>query len=153
MTDDTAAIQRAVTSGKRCAPAACKSSSITPAVVYFPAGTYNISSSIIFYYNTQIIGNPNNLPVLRAAASFTGFGVIDGNQYQPRGVLGFVPQNHFFSQIRNLIIDLTDVPSTLSTTGIHWPTSQTTSLQNIVFKLSDAPDTKHWGLFVESGMY
>jgi glucan 1,3-beta-glucosidase len=153
VTDDTAAIQRAVSSGNRCAPATCKSSSVTPAVVYFPAGTYNISSSIIFYYNTQIIGNPNNLPVLRAAASFTGFGVIDGNQYQPGGVLGFVPQNHFFSQIKNLIIDLTHVPSTLSATGIHWPTSQTTTLQNIIFKLSDAPDTKHWGLFVESGTF
>jgi glucan 1,3-beta-glucosidase len=89
VTDDTAAIQRAMSSGGRCAPGPCNSSSLTPAVVYFPAGTYVISSSIIDYYNTMIVGNPNDLPTLRATASFSGFGLIDGDQYQAGGVLGF----------------------------------------------------------------
>ena len=89
MTDDTAAIQRAMDDGNRCAPGQCNSSSITPAVVYFPAGTYVISSSIVDYYNTIMLGNPNSLPVLRATPGFTGFGLIDGDLYQPGGVLGF----------------------------------------------------------------
>lgn len=54
VTDDTAAIQRAVTQGNRCGPSACESSTNTPAVVYFPEGTYLISSSIIDYYYTQV---------------------------------------------------------------------------------------------------
>jgi glucan 1,3-beta-glucosidase len=54
VTDDTAAIQRAVTQGNRCGPSACESSTNTPAIVYFPEGTYLISSSIIDYYYTQV---------------------------------------------------------------------------------------------------
>jgi len=54
ITDDTAAIQRAVTQGNRCGPSACESSTNTPAIVYFPEGTYKISQSIINYYYTQV---------------------------------------------------------------------------------------------------
>lgn len=54
VTDDTSAIQRAITEGDRCAPGVCQSSTRTPAVVYFPGGTYLISASIIDYYYTQV---------------------------------------------------------------------------------------------------
>ena len=54
VTDDTAAIQKAMTEGNRCGPSACESSTNTPAVLYFPGGTYLISSSIIDYYYTQV---------------------------------------------------------------------------------------------------
>lgn len=54
VTDDTAAIQRAVTDGNRCGPSACESSTNTPAIVYFPEGNYLISKSIIDYYYTQV---------------------------------------------------------------------------------------------------
>lgn len=37
VTDDTAAINRAMTDGGRCAPGVCASSTTTPAIVYFPA--------------------------------------------------------------------------------------------------------------------
>ncbi|KAI0845404.1 pectate lyase superfamily protein-domain-containing protein [Daldinia vernicosa] len=49
-TDDTAAINRATSDDNRCAPGSCSSSSATNAVVYVPAGTYVVSSSIISYY-------------------------------------------------------------------------------------------------------
>lgn len=97
MTDDTAAIQKAISDGNRCAPGTCASSTTTPAVVYFPAGTYIISSSLLDYYNTQLIGNPNSLPTLKATAGFSGLGVIDGDQYEPgnaAGVLGFGGKLH-----------------------------------------------------------
>lgn len=55
-TDDTAAINRAVTDGGRCGRE-CGSSTAKPAVIYFPSGTYLVSSSIVQYYNTQFIGN------------------------------------------------------------------------------------------------
>lgn len=128
----------------------CQSTTTTPAVVYFPTGTYLISSSIIDYYITQIIGNPNDLPVLKATSNFSGFGLIDGDIYGANG-LGVNPTNVFYRQIRNLVLDMTGIPRNSSATGIHWPTAQATSLQNIVFEMSDAVGTQHQGLFIEGG--
>ncbi|KAI9642597.1 hypothetical protein NHQ30_009402 [Ciborinia camelliae] len=150
ITDDTAAINKAISSGGRCKPGVCQSTTTTPAVIYFPAGTYLISSSIIDYYITQIIGNPNDLPVLKATSNFTGFGLIDGDTYGANG-LDFGSTNVFYRQIRNLVLDLTGIPSNSSATGVHWPTAQATSLQNCVFEMSDAVGTQHQGLFIESG--
>lgn len=56
VTDDTAAIQLAISDGGRCG-ANCGGSTVYPATVYFPSGTYIISSSIIMYYNTEMLGN------------------------------------------------------------------------------------------------
>lgn len=50
------AINHAISDGGRCG-ANCGSSTIYPAVVYFPPGNYLVSSSIIQYYNTQLIGD------------------------------------------------------------------------------------------------
>ncbi|OTB02057.1 glycoside hydrolase family 55 protein [Hypoxylon sp. CI-4A] len=150
-TDDTAAINKAISDGNRCAPGSCSSSSTTNAVVYFPAGTYLVSSSIIDYYATNLIGNPNNMPILKATAGFTGFGVIDGAQYQSGGSLPYGATNIFWRQVKNFVIDITNIPATTEATGIHWPTAQATSLQNIVFKMSTNTGTKHQGVFIESG--
>ncbi|KAI4722175.1 glucan 1,3-beta-glucosidase [Aureobasidium sp. EXF-10727] len=153
VTDDTAAIQAAISSGGRCAPGSCSSTTTTPAVVYFPAGVYMISSSIIDYYYTQIIGNPNCVPTIKAFANYTGangLGLIDGDRYGANG-LGFGATNVFYRQIRNFVIDTTSVPANQSVTGIHWPTAQATSLQFITFNLSQEAGTQHQGVFIESG--
>ncbi|KAJ8122862.1 hypothetical protein O1611_g9734 [Lasiodiplodia mahajangana] len=151
VTDDTVAIQKAISDGNRCAPGACASSSTTNAIVYFPAGTYVVSSSIVSYYATHLVGNPNSLPILKATAAFNGFGVIDGAQYQAGGALPYGATNIFWRQIKNFVIDITAIPATTAGTGIHWPTSQATSLQNIIFKMSSNAGTQHQGLFIEDG--
>lgn len=46
---------------------------------------------------------------------------------------------------------MTAIPATTNTIAVHWPSSQATSLQNCVFKMSDAPGTQHTGLFIEGG--
>lgn len=46
VTDDTAAINAAIYTGGRCGKG-CDSTTIAPALVYFPAGSYVISSPII----------------------------------------------------------------------------------------------------------
>jgi hypothetical protein len=46
---------------------------------------------------------------------------------------------------------MTNIPANVSATGVHWPTAQTTSLQNVIFKMSAAKGTQHQGLFVEEG--
>ena len=122
-----------------------------PAVVYFPAGTCLISSLIIDYYQTQLIGNSNNLPIFKATPFFPGYGLIDGDQYQVGSVLGFGGTNIFWRQIRNFVIDMTAITASSSATGIHWPNAQATSLQNIVFRMFSVARTQHQGIFIESG--
>ncbi|KAJ5733594.1 Pectin lyase fold/virulence factor [Penicillium malachiteum] len=151
VTDDTAAINSAISSGGRFGPSSGETSTTTPAIVYFPAGTYLISTSIIDYYFTQLIGNPNDLPVIKATSGFTGLGLIDGDQYQSSGDQGWTSTNVFFRQIRNLKLDLTNIAATTSATGIHWPTAQATSIQNVEIIMSSDSGTQHQGLFIENG--
>ena len=150
MTDDTAAINAAISAGGRCGRG-CSTTSTTPAVVYFPSGTYLLTSSIIDFYFTQLIGNPNNPPVLKATANFQGFGLIDANPYWTEN-LNWISTNVFLRQVRNFVFDLRGIPASSQATGIHWPTSQATSLQNVVFEMSREPGNRHTGLFCESGM-
>ncbi|KAK9781755.1 putative Exo-beta-1,3-glucanae [Seiridium cardinale] len=150
ITDDTKAINLAISDGDRCAPGTCASSTTTPALVYFPPGTYAVSGAIVGYYYTQIIGNPNCLPVIKATSDFSDAWVFDGNQYVANG-LGWGATNVFWRQIRNFVIDMTDIPASRAVYGVHWAVSQATSLQNIVFQMSSAAGTQHAGLFIEEG--
>ena len=42
-------------------------------------------------------------------------------------------------------------PENVQGTGIHWQVAQATSLINIVFEMSSAPDTVHQGIWMENG--
>ncbi|KAG7285737.1 hypothetical protein NEMBOFW57_008031 [Staphylotrichum longicolle] len=149
-TDDTAAINRAISEGSRCGPG-CTGSTKTPGLVYFPPGTYLVSSSIIDFYNTQLIGNPGCPPVLKATADFSDRWLLDSNKYGANG-LAWGATNVFWRQVANFVIDITAVPAGNLISGIHWPSSQSTSLSNIVFKSSEASGTnQHQGLFIEEG--
>ncbi|CDO72902.1 Glycoside Hydrolase Family 55 protein [Trametes cinnabarina] len=160
VTDDTAAI--------KCGGGTCDSSTTTPAVVFFPQGTYKVSSPIIAYYYTQLIGDARNPPILLADATFTGMAVIaqvplmastsslpgaDADPYIPNGggAQWYVNQNNFFRSVRNFIIDLRQMPASASATGIHWQVSQATSLMNIVFQMSTAAGNAHQGIWMENG--
>ncbi|CAM1501446.1 Fc.00g034300.m01.CDS01 [Cosmosporella sp. VM-42] len=153
VTDDTVAINNAILSGGRCGRL-CASSTETPATVYFPAGTYLISSSIIDQYYTNLIGDPTNVPILKAMADFDGNGLIDGDKYygdnNPNDP-NWISTTVFYRQVRNFVLDTTAIPASNGINGIHWPTAQATSLQNLVFKMSSASGTKHVGLFIENG--
>ncbi|KAL8351214.1 hypothetical protein RB601_000702 [Gaeumannomyces tritici] len=150
--DDTDAINTAISSGNRCGgDSPCAGTTTTPAVVYFPKGTYLISSSIVSYYYTQMIGDPTSMPVIRATQNFraNGLGLIEANPYQRTGYLRYGATNTFFRQIRNLILDMRQVPGAIC--GIHWPSSQATSIQNVVFRMSYDPNRHQSGIFMEEG--
>ncbi|KAK0726016.1 pectate lyase superfamily protein-domain-containing protein [Lasiosphaeris hirsuta] len=151
VTDDTAAINAAISFGNRCIGYQCVGTTTTPAVVYFPPGTYLVTNSIIVHYYTQIIGDPNDMPVIKGAASFrsTTMGLLESNPYMDNGKLNFISTNVFFRQVRNLMFDTTAIPG--PAIAVHWPSSQATSIQNCVFKLSIRPGDTHTGIFMEEG--
>ena len=155
VTDDTAAINNAILSGGRCGRL-CTSSTLNPATVYFPAGTYLISSSILDQYYTNLIGDPTNMPTIKATAAFQGNGLIDGDKYygdnNPNNP-NWISTNVFYRQVRNFVIDMTSIPASVNINGIHWPTAQATSLQNIVFQMSTASGTQHVGISIENGTF
>jgi glucan 1,3-beta-glucosidase len=159
VTDDTAAIQLAISSGSNCPPTgACQSSSTTPALIYFPPGTYVVSAPILMYYGSSLVGNPNCPPVLKAKSTFPinsnpaySTYVVDGDPYTNSGALAFGATNTFWRQFRNFVIDTTAVRSSGYILGLHWPTAQATSVENVVFKASDAPGTQQGGILSEQG--
>ena len=150
-TDDTAAINQAITDGNRCGQG-CDSSTTTPAMVFFPSGTYLVSKPIVQLYYTQFVGDVTDLPTLKAAPSFAGMAVIDADPYEDGGANWYTNQNNFYRQIRNFVIDLTAMPPT-SGAGIHWQVAQATSLQNIVFNMVPGASSKQQGIFMVSSQY
>jgi glucan 1,3-beta-glucosidase len=134
MTDDSAALNAANIEGNRCG-LGCDSRLSESAIVYIPAGTYLISTRIILYYNTALWGDANNLPILKATPDFNEIGVLESNVYIPdgNGANWYANQNNMWRQVKNFVIDISDVPPNRVVHGIHWQVAQATSLQNMVF--------------------
>ncbi|KAL2134977.1 hypothetical protein VTI74DRAFT_10204 [Chaetomium olivicolor] len=151
VTDDTAAINAAISAGNRCGGYDCVGSTTTPAIVYFPPGTYLISSPIVSLYYTQIIGDPTNMPIIKGSRSFPpqAIALLDADPYLDNGKLNYQATNVFFRQLRNLIFDTRDIPG--KATALHWPSSQATMVQNCAFWLSPRPEDNHVGIFMEEG--
>ncbi|CZR66146.1 probable glucan 1,3-beta-glucosidase [Phialocephala subalpina] len=150
-TDDTAAINAAITAGTRCGQG-CDSSTITPALVYFPPGTYMISAPLVQLYYTQFVGDAVSVPTVKATAGFAGIALIDSDPYDSNGNNWYTNQNNFFRQIRNFVLDTTLMPVS-SGSGIHWQVAQATSLQNIVFNMRTDGGTANaqQGIFMDNG--
>ncbi|TVY32460.1 Glucan 1,3-beta-glucosidase, partial [Lachnellula subtilissima] len=149
--DDTVAINSAITDGSRCGQG-CDSSTTTPAIIYFPPGTYAISAPIVQLYYTQFIGDAVTVPTIKATAGFKGIALIDSDPYADGGANWYTNQNNFFRQVRNFIIDITAMPVG-SGAGIHWQVAQATSLQNIVFNMRTDGGTANaqQGIFMDNG--
>ncbi|KAL8689591.1 MAG: hypothetical protein Q9218_004766 [Villophora microphyllina] len=149
-TDDTAAINSAISKGNRCGKG-CDSTTVTPAIVYFPSGTYLVSKPLVQLYYTQFVGDAVHIPTLKAAPSFQGIAVIDSDPYDSTGANWYTNQNNFFRQVRNFVIDLTAMPATAGA-GVHWQVAQATSLQNIRFEMVKGGDNnKQVGIFMDNG--
>ncbi|UKZ82498.1 hypothetical protein TrVFT333_010287 [Trichoderma virens FT-333] len=82
VTDDTAAINAAIAYGGNCGEN-CLSSSVKGTLIYFPPGTYLISTPINAYYYSQLVGDANDIPIIKTSASFIGLGAIQSDVYIP----------------------------------------------------------------------
>lgn len=168
-TDDTVAINRAVAAFNkdnhkktRCGKE-CGSTTTMQALVYFPTGTYLISSPIIQFYHTQFVGDVGTMPVLKGAKNFSGIALVDNDPYIPagNGAEWYINQSNFLRQIRNMVFDLTEMKNRNTQgiqryvpTGIHWQVGQATSIFNCVFRMPVASDdvkTTAVGIFMENG--
>jgi hypothetical protein len=153
ITDDTSAIQNAISSNGRCSGISeCQGSASEPGLIYFPQGTYLVSATLQADYYTQLVGDPSGkqLPTIKCSSDFHHGYVIDADPYV-HGALNWASTDNFFREIRNLRIDMTGMDPSISSNGIHWPVGQATNLQNIVFDMSTAAGTQQQGLFMESG--
>ncbi|KAL8815772.1 MAG: hypothetical protein Q9223_005124 [Gallowayella weberi] len=134
-TDDTEAINKAISTGNRCGQG-CDSSTITPALILLPL---------------RHLPHAITVPTIKAAPSFQGIAVIDSDPYADGGANWYTNQNNFFRQVRNFVIDLTAMPATAGT-GIHWQVAQATSLQNVRFEMvKGGDDNKQQGIFMDNG--
>jgi glucan 1,3-beta-glucosidase len=169
VTDDTAAINLAASAmsltnktAGRCG-AACGSTTVLGALVYFPPGTYLISTPIIQYYYTQFVGDPNDLPVIKGSGNFSGIALIDTDFYIPGGNSAewYINQSNFYRQIRNFVLDMTGMAPNNTQggqlyvpTGIHWQIGQATSITNVDFRMSVSTATvpaSAVGIMMENG--
>lgn len=160
--DDAPAIMRAIMDGNRCG-VACNATSTKGAVVYFPPGKYRISSPIIQYYYTVFVGNPTSPPTIVGASDFNGMALIDTDVYLPdgNGAEWWTNQNNFYRQIRNFVLDMTEMPERVEQgpgdgwpVGIHWQVSQACTLQNIQIlmpQLGSRENVQHRGIYMENG--
>ncbi|KAL2066965.1 hypothetical protein VTL71DRAFT_1389 [Oculimacula yallundae] len=153
--DDTKAIKLAMTDGKRCG-VKCNGSTLKNAIVYFPPGTYRISSTIPMPFGTQVIGDANDPPTLAATSTFIGLGVLSSDEYTGGGVgtdgqdqSYYVNTANFYRQLRNIKIDITKTRAAQGVAGLHWQVAQATSMQNV--EIIATSGTKMRGIFAENG--
>ncbi|PGH12173.1 hypothetical protein AJ79_04468 [Helicocarpus griseus UAMH5409] len=158
VTDDTAAIRRAVEDTGTCG-ARCNGATTKNAIIYFPAGTYLVSSTIDLNFGSQLIGNANNRPVIKAASSFVGLGVLSTNRYVDGGGTGpdggakewYVTTANFYRQIRNFRIDITATDQGAYVAALHYQIAQATSLAYVDFIVSTDSSTTQQAIFSENG--
>ncbi|KAF2396068.1 pectin lyase-like protein [Trichodelitschia bisporula] len=164
VSDDSDAINNAVRASNRCGEG-CSATSTKGAIVYFPPGTYVVKKPIIQYYYTSFIGNPEPglRPVIKGHKEFEGIALIDTDVYieQGNGATWWINQNNFYRQIRNFVIDLTDMPNYVKKgpkdrlpVGIHWQVSQACTMQNVHFAMpvaAEGGEVRHTGIYMENG--
>jgi glucan 1,3-beta-glucosidase len=115
-----------------------------PAVVYLPAGTYLMSSSLQLYVGTLLVGDPINPPTLVASSDFADDHIIYAKDPNYGGT------DNFYIGIKNIIIDSTAVDPSTSLGLVDWTVSQATQLANVVFNMPDY-STGHVGVTADYG--
>lgn len=153
VTDDTYAINNATFDGNRCQYPTCQSETTTPAIIYFPPGTYLITAPLVMLYYTQFVGDANHLPTIKGDPSFNGIGLLDSDPYVDAGggTNWYINQNNFWRHVRNFILDITELPPD-GFHCIHWQVAQGTSVQNVIFNMvEDSTDNKQFGIFMDNG--
>lgn len=126
VTDDTAAIQKALNDDGNGGTRFQNGVTIRPAAVFVPGGTYKISAPIDMRLSTILIGDPNNPPIFKATSTFNGDALIHG-----RDVAAGDATINFFVALKNIVIDTTNINKDSAITALGWGVSQACHLTNI----------------------
>jgi glucan 1,3-beta-glucosidase len=141
ITDDTAALINALTSGRNngCSVA-------TPLAIYLPAGTYLITGTLPHYFNTELIGNGNPNPGCRSTIYLKN-NTFANRVYMIEGTVGGNNDHvsNFYHGIVN--VDLVVGSGNPNVVALHWAVAQATHLRNITANLGSADSF----MFVENG--
>ncbi|KAG0653108.1 hypothetical protein D0Z07_0768 [Hyphodiscus hymeniophilus] len=148
VTDDTAAIQAAINDGGR----QNHNGGTTgfPALVYFPSGTYMISTTVQMWLMTQIVGNAISRPVLKATSGFhSSFPIASGSNTKINLMLNGWDLTdgstvNFYIGVRNIVLDTTGFPASGQMTALNWGVSQGTSLYNVQINMPNS--SQHYGI-------
>ncbi|KAF2272161.1 glycoside hydrolase family 55 protein [Westerdykella ornata] len=127
VTDDTIAIRTALAIGDNSIAARGSGwwgTTGQPAVVYFPPGTYVVSSTIQNLIGTVWMGDPTDRPRLKASKDFSGTTMIAGADKYLNGPVGF------YTEMKNLVFDSTAVSASANLTLVDWNVSQGCQLSN-----------------------
>ncbi|KAI9375354.1 pectate lyase superfamily protein-domain-containing protein [Aspergillus egyptiacus] len=157
LVDCTKAINNAMKAGNRCGEN-CNGSTTKQAILYFPPGTYLVSGTIEIYFGTQMIGDANEWPVIKAAASFVGLGVFSTDHYVENGGTGpdgnalqwYINTANFYRQIRNFKFDIQLTDPNAYVCAVHYQVAQATSISNVDF-IAAAPPTTQQAIYAENG--
>ncbi|KAK3321756.1 glycoside hydrolase family 55 protein [Apodospora peruviana] len=141
VTDDAAAIQKAISTGDSTGTRDTGKFGSTgqPAMVYFPSGTYLVKSTIKSAVGTVLMGDPTNRPVIKASADFKGTYLLIGRGTQYTGLVGF------FYGVKHLVLDSTAFPGNKAITLLEWSVSQNNLLSNVMFNMP-VGGTAHSGI-------
>ena len=147
VTDDSAAIQAAMDFGNGTVPRGGDSYGTTgaPAVVYIPGGTYLLKKPIQTYINTVIMGDPLDMPVLKAAHDFPAKHKFLWNGYEAF----WGSTTNFYIGLKNVVLDSTSLPKHQNITLLDWAVSQAVQLTNVVFNMAEG--AAHTGLSMPAG--
>ena len=116
-----------------------------PAVVYLPGGTYQISKTLDLRMGTVIVGDPQNLPIIKAAPGFQGDTVVNGYDYATGH-----PETSFMTLLKNIIIDTTSIPAANTITALRWSTAQGCGLTNVFINMPSNSEG-HTGILLNGG--
>ncbi|KAL1632349.1 hypothetical protein SLS56_003764 [Neofusicoccum ribis] len=134
----SSALQAAIDHGGPFAPPALRNTSfrgpefgstLFPAVVYLPPGTYLVDAPLQLWTGTVLAGDAVSPPVLKVAPGFAGDVVVSGREPRLPGT------NGFFVGLRDVVIDSTAVEAGRGLVLVDWTVSQGTQLSGVRFEM------------------
>ncbi|KAG5927925.1 hypothetical protein E4U42_001567 [Claviceps africana] len=118
-------------------------------VVYFPPGTYQISSQILMRAGTVLMGDPTNPPTIIATKDFRGPPqLIKGlDEIHIRGGRG-----GYAIALKNLIFDTTNIDANRDFRALDWRVAQGSHMQNVRIVMPPAGnESGHTGVWLGPG--
>ena len=145
--DDTQNLQNAINDDGNGGNRYNNEVSTRPAEVFVPGGTYKLTKQLDLRLNTILVGDPNNMPILKASFDFNGGTVVNGYDYATHDSGGTTA---FFTAMKNVIIDTTRIAPDTTILALQWGVAQGSQLTNIKIKMP-TNSKGHTGIALDQG--